>query len=172
MLVATEAVGMVHNYVFHLAALMSHACMQGADIPDIVLVVQFGAPPSLTTWVQRAGRAGRSPRMFANATLLVEKSAFEEIRRKVLKKPTKKSLRSSIGANGPVGGGPLTREYHKVIERALRLWLETPGCRWEAADDFFNNPLRLSGELTFYSLRIPGCLLVFRGDSSITKPLL
>ncbi|KAI1781915.1 P-loop containing nucleoside triphosphate hydrolase protein [Ganoderma leucocontextum] len=58
-LVATEAAGM------------------GADIPDIEHVIQFGAPPSLTTWTQRAGRAGRSPNIHARATLLIEKSVEE-----------------------------------------------------------------------------------------------
>jgi Lhr-like helicase len=31
---------------------------QGADIPDIKKVIQFGVPSSLSVWIQRAGRAG------------------------------------------------------------------------------------------------------------------
>ncbi|KAJ3497511.1 hypothetical protein NLJ89_g10341 [Agrocybe chaxingu] len=58
-LIATEAAGM------------------GADIPDIEQVIQFGVPPSLSVWVQRAGRAGRSPNIKARAILLYEKSIFE-----------------------------------------------------------------------------------------------
>ncbi|KAF6746517.1 P-loop containing nucleoside triphosphate hydrolase protein, partial [Ephemerocybe angulata] len=58
-LVATEAAGM------------------GADIPDIVQVIQLGVPTSLSVWVQRAGRAGRSPSIQAQAILLVEKSVFK-----------------------------------------------------------------------------------------------
>ncbi|KAF9239710.1 hypothetical protein BU15DRAFT_46435 [Melanogaster broomeanus] len=50
------------------------------DIPDITLAVQFGVPLSLTTWLQRAGRAGRSPHVQARAILLVESSV---LRRKV-----------------------------------------------------------------------------------------
>ncbi|KAJ7474944.1 P-loop containing nucleoside triphosphate hydrolase protein [Mycena latifolia] len=58
-LIATEAVGM------------------GADIPDIELIIQFGVPSSLSVWIQRAGRAGRSPEIHARAILLVEKSMFQ-----------------------------------------------------------------------------------------------
>ncbi|KAF6740968.1 P-loop containing nucleoside triphosphate hydrolase protein [Ephemerocybe angulata] len=58
-LVATEAAGM------------------GADIPDIVQVIQLGVPTSLSVWVQRAGRAGRLPSIQAQAILLVEKSVFK-----------------------------------------------------------------------------------------------
>ncbi|KAH6885558.1 P-loop containing nucleoside triphosphate hydrolase protein [Coprinopsis sp. MPI-PUGE-AT-0042] len=42
-LIATEAAGM------------------GADIPDIKQMIQLGVPSSLSVWIQRAGRAGRSP---------------------------------------------------------------------------------------------------------------
>ncbi|KAJ3483954.1 hypothetical protein NLJ89_g12020 [Agrocybe chaxingu] len=58
-LIATEAAGM------------------GADIPDIEQVIQFGVPSSLSVWIQRAGRAGRSPHIKARAILLYEKSMFE-----------------------------------------------------------------------------------------------
>ncbi|KAL1701333.1 P-loop containing nucleoside triphosphate hydrolase protein [Schizophyllum commune] len=63
-LIATEAAGM------------------GADIPDIKVVIQFGVPSSLSVWGQRAGRAGRSPYIHADAHLLYEKSVFERKRKK------------------------------------------------------------------------------------------
>ncbi|KAF5324977.1 hypothetical protein D9619_009839 [Psilocybe cf. subviscida] len=59
-LIATEAAGM------------------GADIPDIEQVIQFGVPSSLSVWMQRAGRAGRSPSMRAHAILLCEKAMFQQ----------------------------------------------------------------------------------------------
>ncbi|KAJ7621615.1 P-loop containing nucleoside triphosphate hydrolase protein [Mycena polygramma] len=68
-LVATEAAGM------------------GADIPDIELVIQFGFPKSLSVWIQRAGRAGRSPDIQARAILLVEQRAFQRRKRRKRKKP-------------------------------------------------------------------------------------
>lgn len=52
---------------------------QGLDIPDITLAVQFGVPMSLSVWLQRAGRAGRSPHVQARAILLVESSALQRV---------------------------------------------------------------------------------------------
>ncbi|KAJ6602109.1 P-loop containing nucleoside triphosphate hydrolase protein [Mycena sp. CBHHK59/15] len=74
-LVATEAAGM------------------GADIPDIELVIQFGVPPSLSVWTQRAGRAGRSPELHARAILLVEKSMFKRQKKRKRGKVKAKSTR-------------------------------------------------------------------------------
>ena len=48
--------------------------LQGTDIPDIERVVQFGIPPSLSIWVQRAGRAGRDPSIQAEAIVVAEKT--------------------------------------------------------------------------------------------------
>ncbi|KAH9910594.1 hypothetical protein B0H21DRAFT_704954, partial [Amylocystis lapponica] len=64
-LVSTEAAGM------------------GADIADIKRIIQFGAPGSLTVWIQHAGRAGRSAEISAEAWLLVEKLAFQQYRKKL-----------------------------------------------------------------------------------------
>jgi superfamily II DNA helicase RecQ len=65
-LVATECAGM------------------GVDIPDIDFVIQFLLPDSLTTLIQRLGRAGRGGRP-AIVILLVEDSAYQEVhKRKVL----------------------------------------------------------------------------------------
>ncbi|KAN0078270.1 hypothetical protein V8E55_010327 [Tylopilus felleus] len=54
----TEAVGMV------------------CDLPHIELVVQFLVPASLSIWMQRAGRAGRSPTLQACGVLLVQSMVF------------------------------------------------------------------------------------------------
>jgi superfamily II DNA helicase RecQ len=50
---------------------------KGADIPDIILVIQFGVPSSLEVWTQHAGRAGQSPDIHTRAILLVEESMFQ-----------------------------------------------------------------------------------------------
>jgi superfamily II DNA/RNA helicase len=62
-LVATECAGM------------------GVDIPDIDFVVQFLLPDSLTTLIQRLGRAGRGGRP-AIVILLVEDSAYQEVHKR------------------------------------------------------------------------------------------
>ncbi|KAF8327371.1 P-loop containing nucleoside triphosphate hydrolase protein, partial [Cantharellus anzutake] len=55
----------------------TEAAGMGCDIPDVKIVVQFGAPKTLAIWVQRAGHAGRSPLIQARAILLFEPSAFQ-----------------------------------------------------------------------------------------------
>lgn len=50
--------------------------MQGCDIRDVVHVIQYGVPDSLSVWIQRAGRAGRDPNIQARAALIAEKSLF------------------------------------------------------------------------------------------------
>ncbi|KAF8328679.1 P-loop containing nucleoside triphosphate hydrolase protein [Cantharellus anzutake] len=55
----------------------TEAAGMGCDIPDVKIVVQFGAPKSLAFWVQWAGCAGQSPLIQARAILLFEPSAFQ-----------------------------------------------------------------------------------------------
>ena len=50
---------------------------QGCNIPDVDVVVQWKLPASVSTFVQRAGRAGRDPKRTGLAVLLVEKSVYE-----------------------------------------------------------------------------------------------
>ncbi|OSC97242.1 P-loop containing nucleoside triphosphate hydrolase protein [Trametes coccinea BRFM310] len=128
-LVATDAVGM------------------GADIPDIERIIQFGAPPSLTSWVQRAGRAGRSPDLQAEAILLIEKSAFQ--RQKKRRGATAKNLqvgrrqrhRASNGKDDSVEEG-----YKKNLEQNLRDFVETTKCRRLVCNEYFDNPPCEGGE--------------------------
>ncbi|KAJ7092198.1 P-loop containing nucleoside triphosphate hydrolase protein [Mycena epipterygia] len=141
-LVATETAGM------------------GADIPDIELVIQSGFPKSLSVWIQRAGRAGRSPDLQAHAILLVEESAFQRWKKRRQKKPTLTNASDSessdsspnsdseSGANGAV---PVAvafsdvddgKEWGKKVEDALRKYTSTRSCRRDVADEYFNNPAR------------------------------
>ncbi|EAU85201.2 ATP-dependent DNA helicase recQ [Coprinopsis cinerea okayama7 len=52
------------------------AAGMGCDLPKVELVVQWKMPDSISTFVQRAGRAARSPGTSGMAVLLVEKSAY------------------------------------------------------------------------------------------------
>ncbi|TFK90448.1 P-loop containing nucleoside triphosphate hydrolase protein [Polyporus arcularius HHB13444] len=143
-LVATEAAGM------------------GMDIPDIETVIQFGAPPSLTTWIQRAGRAGRGSGVIARAVLLLEKSVFEVIKKRA---PDKQKNTGQAGEVVDVAPGEGGGQYRKKIERALRAWLECAGCRREAANEYFNNPI-VSGFENHHGTRCcDRCCRVFAGLS-------
>ncbi|KAJ7456331.1 hypothetical protein B0H11DRAFT_1642783, partial [Mycena galericulata] len=114
----------------------------GADIPDIELVIQFGIPPSLAVWTQRAGRAGRFPGLQARAIMLVEKSMFQR------KKPRTGGTGKEVPAAEPeVGGGAKVDlndglVWGKKVDPILREYISTETCRRDVADKHFNNPPR------------------------------
>ncbi|EFI28041.1 ATP-dependent DNA helicase RecQ [Coprinopsis cinerea okayama7 len=53
------------------------AAGMGCNIPDIDIVVQWKLPATVSSFVQRAGRAARAPNRTGLAVLLVEKSVYE-----------------------------------------------------------------------------------------------
>ncbi|KAF9515169.1 hypothetical protein BS47DRAFT_1245535, partial [Hydnum rufescens UP504] len=59
-----------HGEIIILCA--TEAAGMGCDIRDISLVVQFGLPKTLCTWVQRLGRCSRDEKIRGEAILLVE----------------------------------------------------------------------------------------------------
>lgn len=83
------------RYSFQLDLLLISQ-QQGADIPDIELIVQFGVPSSLAVWTQRAGRAGRSFHLHARAVMIVESTMFQR----------KKKRRRKGNSGGPVAEDP------------------------------------------------------------------
>lgn len=54
----------------------TYSILQGCDIPDIDVVVQWKLPATLSHFIQRAGRAARGHGRTGLAVLLVERSAF------------------------------------------------------------------------------------------------
>ncbi|KAI0041673.1 P-loop containing nucleoside triphosphate hydrolase protein, partial [Auriscalpium vulgare] len=67
--------------LFHAGIIRVLVCTDaagmGCNIADIDVVVQWKMPPTLSAWVQRAGRAARGPGRQGLAVMLVERSAFE-----------------------------------------------------------------------------------------------
>ncbi|KAH7910136.1 P-loop containing nucleoside triphosphate hydrolase protein [Hygrophoropsis aurantiaca] len=114
--------------------LSTEAAGMGCDMPHIQQVVQFMAPGSLSIWMQRAGRAGRTLTMNARAILLVQPSVFQEKRTKKGKDPDEDDDGESI-------------KYVKQIEDGLRQWIETEGCRRDIADEYFDSGVQRKGEL-------------------------
>ncbi|KAF8322149.1 P-loop containing nucleoside triphosphate hydrolase protein [Clavulina sp. PMI_390] len=76
-----------------LVLVTTEAAAMGLDAPDIEEVIQYGAPPSICTLVQRIGRAGRTPSMAARAIVIFERGAFQ-----IQKIPKNKSLSTQAGA--------------------------------------------------------------------------
>ncbi|KAI0744526.1 P-loop containing nucleoside triphosphate hydrolase protein [Earliella scabrosa] len=133
----------------------TEAAAMGMDVPDIELAVQFGIPQSLGIWLQRAGRAGRSPSVQARAVMVVEKSAVQ----RVGGGNTKKSSDGQDPEDDSESSDSEFEEeeerldpdekdkpkYKKTIEESLRAWIETEGCRRKVADEYFDNPPRTAG---------------------------
>ncbi|KII85091.1 hypothetical protein PLICRDRAFT_145764 [Plicaturopsis crispa FD-325 SS-3] len=82
------------------------AAGMGCNIPDVDLVVQWKLPGSVSTFVQRAGRAGRGPGTKGLAVLLVESSAYgiepEEAKDKIPK--GRKKVAKAGQATAPSAG--------------------------------------------------------------------
>ncbi|KAJ6582551.1 P-loop containing nucleoside triphosphate hydrolase protein [Mycena vulgaris] len=153
-LIATEAAGMVR-----------------ADIPDIELVIQFGVPSSLSVWIQRAGRADRSPELHAHAILLVEKSMFQPRKKRkrgagketsAAREPVSSDSDSSSesGAENPPPtntASPADRrtettatptaaddglEWGKRVDPVLCEYISSEVCHRDMTDHYFDNPPR------------------------------
>lgn len=159
-LVATEAAGMV-RYSFQLDLLLISQ-QQGADIPDIELIVQFGVPSSLAVWTQRAGRAGRSFHLHARAVMIVESTMFQRKKKRrrkgnsggpVAEDPDSSNSDSNSGSedettntapysddrvNVPNDG----KVWVKNVDPIMREYISTKLCRREMADRYYNNPPR------------------------------
>jgi bloom syndrome protein len=103
-------------------------------------------PSSLSIWIQRAGRAGRSPQINARAILMVEKSMFRWQKKKRKNNDNDNSDESGASDDDDetdseeVGRDSETMEWGKKVEPDLRKWIETKECRREIADKYFNNP--------------------------------
>ncbi|KAJ6479075.1 P-loop containing nucleoside triphosphate hydrolase protein [Mycena sanguinolenta] len=117
--------------------LTTEAAGMGCDMPSIQQVVQFMVPASLSIWMQRAGRAGRTFTIFARAILLVQPSVFQEVKKR-------------NGVPIPESEGTV---YRKDVEEGLRDWIETKGCRREVADEYFDSGVARKGNFFFDLLK-------------------
>ncbi|KAG8999247.1 hypothetical protein FRB90_012121 [Tulasnella sp. 427] len=68
-----------------------YAAGMGIDIRDIRIVVQYQAPDSLCTLIQRWGRGARDPSIQATCLLLAEEKHFDDIKEKKIKKTQSES---------------------------------------------------------------------------------
>jgi superfamily II DNA helicase RecQ len=119
------------------------------DIPDVERVVQYMVPSSLSIWIQRAGRAGRSGQP-AVSILLVERSVFQKTKRKATIKVEDNGEKDEIN-DGDVSEsepdseqGDVVHEHKKKLEHGMRNWIEAQSCacRRIVSDKYFQNPVR------------------------------
>jgi hypothetical protein len=135
-------------------------------------------PPSLSVWVQRAGRGGRDPSIQAVAVLLVEKSVME-------KKEVEEEAVDEIGPgeretlNRDVDDSedlpdlidlprreedleivvnelPKKEKRIKKVEEGLKLYISETHCRRDVCDQVFDNPSPRKREFFFYLSYLSG----------------
>lgn len=126
------------------------------DIRHVVRVVQFMVPPSLSVWEQRKGRAGRDGRT-ALGILLVEPSVFQRVKRPKPKKPPSKRKRESDEdiddtTDDDSDDSAQLYDHKKKVEEGMRSWIDAPECRRKVNDEYFGNPARIQGALSFVAL--------------------
>ncbi|GBE83952.1 hypothetical protein SCP_0510110 [Sparassis crispa] len=127
----------------------TEAAGMGMDIQDIIISVQYMLPSSLSVWLQRAGRAGRSGAL-AFAIFFVEPSVFQKkgAKKRSKKKTTTEEEHELLEAierlqvepeqEGEIAGTNV--EYKKKTEQGLRDWIDAVDCRRHVTDRYFSNP--------------------------------
>jgi superfamily II DNA helicase RecQ len=117
-------------------------------------VVQWHAPPSLSVWVQHAGRAGRDGQQ-ARSVLMVEPAIFQERRRPPEQRGKDASSNASRddehNESNEQGLEPIQRDdgfvvYRKKCDPDLRSFVMTPECRRKFLVDYYRNPEPSNGE--------------------------
>jgi len=93
---ATDAAGMVSgiDLIFLLRKL--NILLQGIDLPDLTLVVQYRVPKELSTFIQRAGRAAHNPNLQATAVLLAEPSYFDDEKEKAAQRAAERNAKKRV----------------------------------------------------------------------------
>ena len=117
--------------------------IKGADIPDIERAVQFGVPPSLSVFAQRAGRTGRNPTIRAEATLIAEALMFQV--RKASKPPAKGKGAAASKTNAASVVAEVSKSdddvvYGKKVDPDVREWIECESCRRQTLNVYFDGP--------------------------------
>ncbi|EMD39694.1 hypothetical protein CERSUDRAFT_121909 [Gelatoporia subvermispora B] len=125
------------------------------DVGDVVRVIQFRIPQSLSVLYQLYGRGGRSG-LPTVVVLLAEVSALQRIGRGFAQLPNVENGEDDSDEfedeqDEDLVGAKLDnqhlafftqprRKYRKPVEDGLRSWIETTGCRREVANKYFENP--------------------------------
>ena len=123
---------------------IKHHLVQGTDLKNVTLVVQFMVPDTLSIWIQRAGRAGRSGAPSA-AVLLYEPSVIQKIKGK--------EADESDGKGDDLGEQLWEGDDFKKknVESSLRSYVLTNQCRRVVTDEYFGTPVRkIEGTVSFY----------------------
>jgi superfamily II DNA helicase RecQ len=141
-LITTEVAGMVRKIEIS-SSLTQHG--QGADIPNVSLVIQWMLPGDLSIWVQRAGRAGRNGQP-ARAILMLEPTVFEL---------SSKTQNITSGGEAGTDLGVATVDpssFRKSCSPEMRRYIMADDCRRKVLDEYFSNPSFMKGK-SFIAIR-------------------
>lgn len=119
--------------------------MQGIDLPDITLVVQYRVPKELSTFIQRAGRAARNPNLQATAVLLAEPSYFDDEKEKAAQRAAERNAKKRAAdghlqpsvAKQPCSSLDGGRDRGEVVEVLVPEIIAESRCE-PAMDNFLN----------------------------------
>jgi superfamily II DNA helicase RecQ len=103
--------------------------MQGVDLPDIELVIQWRATCDLCTLWQRFGRAARDLKLTAKALFLVEPKHFDEVRAgKATRQEEKKRKAAGPTEQNQQNQRPTKRpRVHVPSDTGLAQWAQNSG---------------------------------------------
>ncbi|KAF9787415.1 P-loop containing nucleoside triphosphate hydrolase protein [Thelephora terrestris] len=104
----------------------------GTDLKNVTLVVQYMVPSSLSVWVQRAGRAGRSG-LPSCAVLLYEPSVVQRVN-------TQDDEDDDVEEAEQEWSGDDFKKRN--VEDSLRAYVMEEECRRALTDKYFDNPPR------------------------------
>jgi superfamily II DNA helicase RecQ len=135
--------------------------MQGTDLKNVTLVVQFMVPDTLSVWVQRAGRAGRSGAPSA-AVLLYEPSVTQRVKGKA--DESGDEVDGDPGEQSGEGGDFRKRN----VEVSLRSYVLTDQCRRVVTDGYFGTPARNKEGMVNFELKV-NTLVVHSTDDEIPR---
>jgi len=105
------------------------------------LVVQYRVPKELNTWIQRAGRAARDPKLNAMAVLIAEPSYFDDKKKRAAERAAARDARKrqavgqlQLAASKRPGASTAGAQSRDDVEEELRPVLK---CE-KAMDDSIN----------------------------------
>ncbi|KAG8954690.1 hypothetical protein FRC04_011123 [Tulasnella sp. 424] len=143
------------------ALLLASMHEQGLSFPGVKHVGNWGCPDNLSTWLQRAGRAGRDGTLQSFATLIIERSVFDtEVSEDeaVVEDPDEPEDNEENEASQEDGGPPAVELYDgeaeaerrskgrsnmKRVSPDLLTIIRSSGCRRHTTDVIYGGPERL-----------------------------
>ncbi|TCD65949.1 hypothetical protein EIP91_001979 [Steccherinum ochraceum] len=123
-MVCTDAAGMASDPLLAAYIVSYMLNNQGCNIPDIDVVVQCKLTKTLSSWIQRAGRAARGKNRAGLAVIIVERTAFHPDR---VQDPDKTSGSKGSSSRTRGTGGNSSGSQSKEVGKRNKEWAQAHG---------------------------------------------